>query len=214
MTIKTLTFDMPIRTAKALLAIAPKQDVRYYLNGIHVDTAKGRLVAIDGRMMLLAKFDAVMTADFPPTTIERDHMARAIKAAPKKAETIAVTLTHEIQDGSDDITRTVTLDGIAGKATDGRYPDYEKVIPTTTSGELAQFDMELLSTMNDAIRIVIGGHKYSCALAHNGTAAAVMTHDAIPDVAGIVMPMCGEPDNTCATLNAIMGRAVDAPQSE
>ena len=206
MTIKTLTFDMPIRTAKALLAIAPKQDVRYYLNGIHVDTAKGRLVATDGKMMLLAKCEAVMTADCPPTIIERDHMARAIKAAPKKAETIAVTLAHEAQNGADTVW-TVTLDGIAGKPTDGRYPEYERVIPTTTSGELAQFDLELLNTMNDAIRMVIGGHKYSCALAHNGTAAAVMTHGAITDVAGIVMPMRGEPDNTCATMNAIMGRA-------
>lgn len=110
---------MQIKTAhlKALLLAAGKKDLRYYLNGVHVNDK--HLVATDGaRMHVIAH-----GGDWPhgPVTVPRDAVELAVKS-----KTAEVTLTPD------------AIGAIAYKPVDGKYPDYTRVIPAPTgvvSGE-------------------------------------------------------------------------------
>lgn len=104
---------MQIKTAdlKAVLLAAGKKDIRYYLNGIHVNSR--HIVGTDGhRLHAIAH-----GGDWPhdPVTIPREVVELAVKA-----KTLELTLTTE------------ALGAISYKPIDGTYPDYMRVIPTQT----------------------------------------------------------------------------------
>lgn len=104
---------MQIKTAdlKAVLLAAGKKDIRYYLNGIHVNSR--HIVGTDGRRMHVIAHGG----DWPhnPVTIPREVVELAVKA-----KTLELTLTTE------------ALGAISYKPIDGIYPDYMRVIPTQT----------------------------------------------------------------------------------
>lgn len=96
---------------KALLLAAGKKDIRYYLNGVHVNSK--HLVATDGnRMHVIAH-----GGDWPhdPVTIPREVVELAVKA-----KTLELTLTTE------------ALGAICYKPIDGTYPDYTRVLPASS----------------------------------------------------------------------------------
>ena len=96
---------------KALLLAAGKKDIRYYLNGILVNSE--HLVATDGhRMHVIAH-----GGDWPhgPVTIPREVVGLAVKA-----KTLELTLTTE------------ALGVIAYRPVGSTYPDYLRVLPTQT----------------------------------------------------------------------------------
>ena len=103
---------MQIKTndLKALLLAAGKKDIRYYLNGVHVNSK--HLVATDGhRMHVIAH-----GGDWPhgPVTIPREAVELAVKA-----KTVELTLTTEV------------IGAISYKPIDGVYPDYLRVLPVS-----------------------------------------------------------------------------------
>jgi DNA polymerase III subunit beta len=178
-----ITIDYAI--IKALLTAAPKKDIRYYLNGICVDASKETvvLVATDGHMMLSfpVSADAIEDRINGQFIIDRVDLD-AIK--PAKAGKHTLPLIIEVDD------KGYTISG-ATKAVntlvDGKFPDWRRVVPQTLSGELAQFNLELLSRIND-IRKVLGQDEYATTIHHNGRSCAQVTglkHHALL----ILMPM-------------------------
>ena len=178
-----ITIDYAI--IKALLTAAPKKDMRYYLNGICVDASKDTvvLVATDGHMMLSfpVSADAIEDRINGQFIIDRVDLD-AIK--PAKAGKHTLPLIIEVDD------KGYTISG-ATKAVntlvDGKFPDWRRVVPQTLSGELAQFNLELLSRIND-IRKVLGQDEYATTIHHNGRSCARVTglkHDALM----MLMPM-------------------------
>lgn len=104
---------MQIKTndLKAVLLAAGKKDVRYYLNGVHVNSQ--HIVGTDGhRLHAIAH-----GGDWPhdPVTIPSDVVELAVKA-----KTLELTLTPQ------------SLGAISYKPLDGRYPDYQRVLPAPT----------------------------------------------------------------------------------
>ena len=104
---------MQINTAdlKALLLAAGKKDIRYYLNGVHVNSKY--LVATDGRRMHVITHGGDWPRD--PVTVPRDVVELAVKA-----KTLELTLT------------TDALGAISYKPVGGPYPNYMRIIPTQT----------------------------------------------------------------------------------
>lgn len=165
-----ITIDYAI--IKALLTAAPKKDMRYYLNGICVDASKDTvvLVATDGHMMLSFPVSAHSIEDringqFIIDRVDLD----AIK--PAKAGKHTLPLVIEVDE------KGYTISG-ATKAVntlvDGKFPDWRRVVPQTLSGELAQFNLEILSRVDD-IRKTLGRGACDATIHHNGNSCAQVT---------------------------------------
>ena len=88
-----------------------KQDVRYYLNGFCI--SEGEIVAADGHR--LARHRNAYTGDLPHQVIVP---ADAVKFLPKKGM-IECRITE----------RFAIFPGMAAKLIDGKFPDYNRVIP-------------------------------------------------------------------------------------
>ncbi len=119
-----------------------QQDVRYYLNGLMLELAGSRLraVATDGHRLSLADIEAELQVEEPVQVIvPRKGISELLRLLNESDELAQIEL------GSNHV--RVTLPGITftSKLIDGRFPDYERVIPaddgkpiTTDCGVLRQ----------------------------------------------------------------------------
>ena len=133
---------------KAVLLAAGKKDIRYYLNGVHVN--KHHLVGTDGHRMHIVCHGG----DWPhgPVTIPRDACELAVKG---KTPTLEVTPT--------------AIGPISYQPTGGAYPDYTRVMAgrMALSTGIEQGDMltclswEFLKDADAAIKLVIGSKGYT-----------------------------------------------------
>ena len=128
---------------KAVLLAAGKKDIRYYLNGVHVN--KHHLVGTDGHRMHVVCHGGDWPHD--PVTIPRDACERAIKG---KTTTLEITPT--------------TIGPISYTPVGGTYPDYTRVMASSTAlnGGIEQGDLltclqpEFLKDADAAIKLVSG----------------------------------------------------------
>lgn len=179
-----LTIDHAI--LKALLLVAPKNDNRYYLNGVLVDVRAHdvTLVTTNGHVLL-----AVPYVD----NIEGDRMIgqwiiprEAIEAVkPGKVGRTALPITVEINaDGAITITGATTA---TTTPVDGRYPDWRRAMPGAASLEVAQFDPALVATFGDVHALFGGSEKFKPVVHHNGRGSALVSHLG-RDALGVIMP--------------------------
>lgn len=176
---------MNSNTLKALLLIAGKKDVRYYLNGILIDHVKRVAVATNGAMLMVIKLAA-------------DDEVNASAIIPRELAEKAV----KIGDGtlSISVDGMIKLGGLSAKGVDGRYPDWLRVVPETTSGVAGHYNHELTNTIQKAAALVLGTKNYVIHLNQNGDGAAMV---AIGDEGlAVVMPMREN------AVNNFSGRAV------
>lgn len=106
------------------------QDVRYYLNGLLLELRGGeiRTVATDGHRLALCQLDkTVEMHEDKQVIVPRKGVVELAKLLEEKDDTCT------LQIGSNHI--KVTLDGVimSSKLIDGRFPDYERVIPASGS---------------------------------------------------------------------------------
>ncbi|MDX1594997.1 MAG: DNA polymerase III subunit beta, partial [Gammaproteobacteria bacterium] len=126
----TQTVELPQAKLRRLIdathfAMA-QQDVRYYLNGLMIELAGSRLraVATDGHRLSLADIDAELKVDDPVQVIvPRKGITELLRLLDESEEPARIDL------GSNHV--RVSLPGITftSKLIDGRFPDYERVIP-------------------------------------------------------------------------------------
>ncbi len=183
------TFTIQAATVKALLLIAAKQDIRYYLNGVAIDTTMGTrpvLVATDGHRLLaaVADYEPHSVAPSGVVIIGRELLAavKPLKASAREFLPLRVTIEGD----------AVTIQGATtatGKLVDGRYPDWRRIIPRKASGERAQFNADYIADFFEVSRLInnkLGG--LSPFIRHNGDGSALIDlHTA--DAFGICMPM-------------------------
>jgi DNA polymerase III sliding clamp (beta) subunit (PCNA family) len=165
---------------KAALISAPKNDVRYYLNAVFLRVAESGKVYIastDGHRLFLANVPANWTGEAQPAfdlIIPRATVDSAVKA------------------GGDSITLSAMPDGRytlgdeVFARVDGIYPNINAVIPSSTSGELAQFNPDYLADAQKALCLVTGRkNSVPFLLHHNGQSAAYMS---CGDALVVIMP--------------------------
>ena len=175
-----MNINLNVQLLKGALECAGKKDVRYYLNGVFIDVLNEEELVYcgtDGHILFAAKAPLDSTSGDPvgtSLTIPRTVIEAALKGV--KSQTVELAAVHE---GSYRLNQTIFL------PVDGKFPDYQRVIPQEVSGEKATFDPDLLVRGSKAISLSVGGRGE---LQHNGEKAAVMT-SASESVIVVVMPM-------------------------
>ncbi len=152
-------------------------DVRYYLNGIYLETgAKGaRLVATDGHQLAVARLDV----SYPETCIIiPGSLVASVKSKPKAPQNVTLEFnegTPQYRKNGQCIPRDITLSfgeiTTTSKEIDGKFPDYRRSVPSQVDGTTAQFDPRLVSRIDKACSIL--GHKSFVGIAYNGDKAAL-----------------------------------------
>ena len=175
-------------TIKALLVIALKSDVRYYLNGVCVDVRNGMttLVATDGHRLLAVP---VLADDVEGVTNGQYIIPRAALEAvkPCKYGKNSLPITIEIAGTQVTITGATTA---TSPTTDGSFPDWRRVVPASANGIPAQFNPSYLGDWGKVAEYLGASGKGSGVTAvihHNGDASALVTFP-ISDALGVVMP--------------------------
>lgn len=189
------TIQIQRSTIKAASHFMAQKDIRYYLNGILIESSpvETRVCATDGHAMLLRqedrKGDNAGSAGIimPAETVA---MILKWKAPHKSAADMPIVIT--VPDDAAAEHRAEWNGQIAVfRPVEGNFPDYQRVIPQALSGEAAHFNPELLMRCQKAA-IDLGTSKAGYfAFTQNGESPAIATFS--PQAFAIVMPMRGEP---------------------
>jgi len=188
---------IPQNAVRAVAYAMAVKDIRYYLCGMLVETngIETRLVCTDGHRLnacILPKsgealLDEVMEFIIP------DSMVKAMLKAKSGIRGVSPEFVVEF----DGVFITVAMpDGstLRAKAIDGKFPDYNRVIPTEFSGECAQYNPAYLLDAELAAQAWLGSKTASPCFCHNGDSSGGIALDGF---VAIVMPRRGD-----STLNA------------
>ena len=175
---------LEIKTAhlKAALTHAAKSDISYYLNGVCLtvgESGMGYLMATDGARAFIGSFTANWTDGKKKGPFQILIPRATVTAAIKLAGKNVLCLFDVLHDGR------YSLGGVQFAAINGKFPDINRVIPSTISGETAQYNPEFLLAARDALRVWHGVKKLCPAMQYNGGSLGVMTSDG---AFAIVMP--------------------------
>jgi DNA polymerase-3 subunit beta len=177
---------------RAALVTAAVQDIRYYLNGVllelHPTTAF--VVTTDGHRMTVLRLDDNPTEGLAEGRVELIVPAELVKLVKPNKTLPYVTLTYDTE------TRDLTIVDIGqqftGKAVEGKFPDWRRVIPHKPSGKPADFNSEYLADLvklhkelrpKDTHRVVN--------VHHNGESGALLTIPGCAAYLGVLMPVKG-----------------------
>jgi len=202
----TLTLHIPHATIKAALIVAPKMDVRNYLNGAALDLTDGtkpRLVVTDGHRMLVINAEPFIRDDdgnypgLPPEMIGQTYiLPRDLLAAVKPAKVgkvelpLAVTIHH-----ADGKPAGLTVQGATtaqGSCIDGKYPEWRRVWPQSLSGEAMQYNPDYLADFKAIAALLIDKKGAQIVVGYNGHGPALIDFG-LDTAAGVVMPQRLDP---------------------
>lgn len=123
------------RTAFAMA----QQDVRYYLNGMYWEIRQGRLraVATDGHRLAVCTFPETLELDDTQVIIPRKGVLELSRLMQRDDDEVSIILgTNHVRATTDDFTFT-------SKLVDGKFPDYERVLPRSPDKSMSGSRTEL-----------------------------------------------------------------------
>ena len=182
-------FHVKQSTLDAMLLIAAKKDIRYYLNGVYIEFNDqiSRAVGCDGHKLGIYQNAAPANRGNGSIIIPRD----VIENLPKKCDILTfsqISDTHwEINTGN----ATIKF-----APCDAKYPDFRRVVhgiqTAGTSGVAAGFNLDYLNQFEKCGNILAGsklrmGNRLR--LHHNGDNAALVLLNCVDGFAGVVMPL-------------------------
>ena len=176
---------------KAAAIFAAAKDIRFYLNGILIESTpmQTRIVATDGHALFCSKDDAkddnegTFTGIVPNDTIKQ---ILAWKAPYKSAADLPVVITT----GEEEHRAEWGGSAAVFKLIDAKFPEYARVVPEKVSGDASYLDPELLMRCKKAAEI-LGASKlgvFALKQGGDGSAIAVFSSESF----AVVMPMRGE----------------------
>lgn len=183
-----LEINLKKSTIKALLRFAAVNDIRYYLNGIALETGpKGaRLIATDGHRMAVARVDGV----FPSTGEESIIIPRAMLEKIKTTKRLSPVVTLSISGEAAPYLIRLDVDGEIReiRAIDGKFPDWQRCFPMEFSGQPANLNPLYIGEAG-AAALDLGDTNPLIVINYNGTGAALIEYPNYPDFTAIIMPM-------------------------
>ena len=194
-------------TIKAVAHAMAKNDTRYYLKGmlVHTNGHDTRLVATDGHRMNVAIVERTMLVEAPQKYIIPASLVSTICKckAPRDNKKPEVTLTFH--DGKVAAALPDGTEAVA-KLIDGKYPDYDRVIPKTLSGEVAQYNPAYVLDAYKACADYLGVKGHSYAISMNGqNGCAAMACDGF---VALIMPWRAE---TVTTIDSRLLSPIASP---
>ena len=157
------------------------EDIRYYLNGLYLETGAfgARLVGCDGHQLAVAKLEG----EYPEASIIiPGSLVTAVKTKAKGPQQVVLEFKEGAQSykksGADkgafiarDITLTLGELTTTAKELDGKYPEYRRVVPNEVDGTVAQFDPKFINRLDKACAIL--GYKFFVGIAPNGLSSGL-----------------------------------------
>jgi len=174
--------ELNIRLLKATAIVASKEETRYYLKGVAVQAGpRGAfLVAIDGHRALAFRQsgDELLETNI---IIPADIIA-GIKLN-KHVETAELTQENENRWRIEYCGTFIVFAPI-----EGTFPDWRRIVPKETSGELAQFDPSYVGDFAKVAKALGANAKAGVKISHNGDGPALVTFGDDIDGFGLLMP--------------------------
>ena len=216
------TILVSLATLRAARTHAAEKDVRYYLQGVYLDTVAGKVVATDGHRLFVANARGVKS-NYPAVIIPNETIDAALKqftgeyARGKSLGTIDVTVTV---DGPHIAIGTPT-GSVTGKALDGIFPDWRRVVPTPDAvGDQvpAALNTQYLADACEALSIARNVSKkaasqHAIRIHMRGEFPTVVTDNTI-GVLALVMPMRNDLGADVARMACRMAHEDALPYSE
>ena len=176
---------------KAAARFMAVQDIRYYLNGVLIESneMQSRIVATDGHTLFASRDDAKgdnvgsFTGIMPADTVKA---ILAWKAPYKSANDAPVVLTT-----SDDLAGEHRAEWCGNvcifRLIDGKFPDYMRVVPATLDAGISFFQPEYLLRCTKAAQDLNTSAKgmFAFKCAQDGTGIAVFS----PQSFAVIMPI-------------------------
>ena len=181
-----MQFSIKQSQLKALLTLAPKSDIRYYLCGIFVEynATTTRLIVTDGHKLGILNHHGEDNQGAGSLIIPREVIENLPKAG--KIDPLLI-FTKEEKAGYWKITG-MGIQTIFAQI-EGTYPDYRRVCQFTTDGTVANFNYEYL-TQFLKVQHLLGGSKFATLnLYQNGNSSALVHLAGVDNFVGVVMPM-------------------------
>lgn len=181
-----MQFTIKQSQLKAMLNLAAKQDIRFYLCGVFVEFNQQttRLVATCGHKLGVLNHPSEDNQGAGSLIIPREVIENLPKAGKFDPE---LTITSEDKEGFWKISAAGTQTIFA--EIDGKFPDYRRVCQFTTDGTAASFNYEYLVQFLK-VQHALGGSKGSTLnLYQNGNSSALVHLEGVPNFAGVIMPM-------------------------
>ena len=174
-----MQFTIKTNELKALLLCAAKNDIRYYLNGVHFESTSNGIIAAstDGHRLLCINLPSEQAEGI------KALIPRALIEAAVKTKSVYIEITIE----GANVTLSSAGQNVSGSIGEGVFPDFRRVIPNSVTGESggAQFQTDYISDF-DKIGKLINGGKASLML--NGPLNTALVKFTDENVIGVLMP--------------------------
>jgi DNA polymerase-3 subunit beta len=124
------TLTVSLATLRAARTHTAEKDVRYYLQGVYLDTTAGKVVATDGHRLFVANARGVKS-NYPSVIVPNETIDAALKqftgeyARGKSLGAVDVTVTVD----ESHLAIGTPTGSVTGKALDGRFPEWRRVVP-------------------------------------------------------------------------------------
>jgi len=187
-----LTFELPRRELKGMSLFAAKKDIRYYLNAVCLEIHRCEvwIIVTDGHALAVERImlDTELDVSEPVQVIIKTDDIKAIQKQTQRYEMpVKITVENLQSDGK----RYIQINDCGTirsfPAVDAKYPDFRRVVPHQVSGEVAQFNPELLLKFKDYADL-FSATKGRISVGHNGQSGALVFIGR-DDFVGVVMPM-------------------------
>lgn len=183
-----MQFSIKQSQLKALLILAPKSDIRYYLNGVFVEYNQEitRLVVTDGHKLGLLNFNACEgdNQDIGSLIIPREVIENLPKTNSKLDPLLIIT--KEEKAGYWKIT-AAGIQTIFGQI-EGTFPDFRRVCQFTTDGTPANYNPEYLAQFQK-VQQALGGSKTVPPVIHQNGGSCALVETTVHDFIGVIMPI-------------------------
>lgn len=205
---------------KAVARFAAVKDIRYYLQGVLVESTplQTRLVATCGHTLAVHRADAkddnegswtgIVPIETIVTLLKMKPTHKTLRDAP-----IYLTVQESGEIRCDWIGQSIIC-----RAVDGKFPDYKRVIPSSLSGEPAWINPDYLVRIVDAAKDIgsaftfgFNGHSSNMAYIGQDMVAVVMPMrlDLTTDSAGAAWTLDPLPQPVVATVSPDIAQMID-----
>jgi DNA polymerase-3 subunit beta len=174
-----MQFTIKTNELKALLLCAAKNDVRYYLNGVHFESSANGIIAAatDGHRLLCVNLPAENAPGI------KNLIPRALIEAAVKTKSIYIEITID----AGNVTLSSAGQNVSGSIGEGVYPDYRRVIPESVSGIQGNDFNNTYLVDFDKIGALIDGGKAS--VLQNGPSNSALVRYENENAIGVIMPL-------------------------
>ena len=193
------TVTVPVKFLIAALSVAPKDDVRFMLNGVYFKQTADkllRMVCTDGHRLFVCNvlLEEKVSWAMKGLIVPREHLERVVKYIGRKTEKL------EIAFGENHSLLTVTeIDGIGVfkfRPVDGKYPNYQQVIDSAAHVFSEEREAMSITTVDagylkgaGVIAASLGSEGVIPFLSCDGKTASVFAFSDVPEALLYIMPL-------------------------